>query len=105
MEHKQYINDLIYNVDETSLLIKSITPPTLVCNKSKCPPAYSPPVKIFSCTCVFIGFQFYFQFLLILKVDAGGGHAESTLILNENIEFPLLNTFLNNEVDIKFFYI
>jgi hypothetical protein len=71
LEKNQYLPSMIYNMDETSLLIKYPIPPTVLCNSSKFRPVLPKPDLIFSSTCVFI-------------VDASGGSCTSTLILNNS---------------------
>jgi hypothetical protein len=79
----------MYNIDETSLLIKNVFSPACLYNKKLAEPTLTPPNLIFSTTAVLI-------------VDGGGGHCQSTLILNDRVDLSLLKNYVNKEVDIKF---
>jgi hypothetical protein len=88
MDEKQYLNSLIYNLDETSLVIKNHHRPAVVCREGMCTPAYHPNDPIFSCTAVFV-------------VCADGGHCPSTLILNSKAKMEFLKNFVRDEIDVR----
>lgn len=97
---------LIYNIDETSLLIKKPVLPSMAYCKNFVKPSYQID-RIFSATAVFIGFSIYLLlfckiYIIIKIVDADGGSAQTTLIINEKMDLKMLEDFVPLEIDIRF---
>jgi hypothetical protein len=86
--HK-YRAEFIYNLDETSLLVKVPTRPAVVYKRSMCTPCFSREEAIFASTAIFI-------------VDASGGICPTTLILNEKAVLKYLETETYSDMDIRF---
>jgi hypothetical protein len=91
-ETNQYPLGLIYNLDETSLLVKKPRVFSSVSHKKLSKPFFSKVDPVFACTAVFI-------------VDAQGGHCQSTLILNRKAPIEFIKDFVSNEVNVVFFSI
>jgi hypothetical protein len=79
----------MYNIDETSLMIKNYYRPAMVSKIGMCAATYSPPEPIFSCTAVFV-------------VSADGGASESTLLLNSKANMSALNEFARRGVTVRY---
>lgn len=89
MKKNNYVPSLIFNLDETSLVIKKPHRPSVVWKRDMCYPAFHPAEQIFSCTVIFI-------------VSADGCHCRSTLLLNSKADMKFLKDFSVHDVDIRF---
>jgi hypothetical protein len=87
-----YPHTLIYNIDETSLVVKSFFRHAVIWKEGMCSPSFNPSDLIFSCTAIFV-------------VCADGGHFESTLLLNEKADMSALSSFGRTEVRVRFIYL
>jgi hypothetical protein len=86
-----YHQSLVYNLDETSLLVKKQNRPSVVWSKGMCSPSYQHPDQIFACTAIFV-------------VCADGTHSRTTLILNAKAAMAYLEDFVRSDADVRFYF-
>jgi hypothetical protein len=87
----KYDDDLIFNLDETSLLVKKCPRRRVICEEKTIPVAETSNM-VFSCTALFI-------------VDAAGGHFPSQLLLPPRFQHDCLGKYYNEQMVIRFNYI
>jgi hypothetical protein len=82
---------LIYNLGETSLLLRIPIAPVVGCHSSKISPMLLEGEKICGCIVVFI-------------VECGKGHCPSTSIINSKANLEQLKDYVNIDLDVKFHF-